>query len=192
MHSPGREGESQSWVVPLHLLSGSLRGNLIVVIGRDGRDGTQDGYLVTSQITSKGRDLPGSSWSSLNSVIIYSLPSCGIVACIPPYMVYSISLFMRPIIPESSVKYRNNSRARGYGALHIIGMSFLVSIMSLALVIGCAILFMLMAGIIDPSRIFGHDSAGQDSQKISNISESSEVYYQGFLDVYRMRKLDGI
>jgi len=53
---------------------------MIVVIGRDGRDGTQDGYLVTSQITSKGRDLPGSSWSSLNSVIIYSLPSCGIVA----------------------------------------------------------------------------------------------------------------
>ena len=107
-------------------------------------------------------------------------------------MVYSISLFMRPIIPESSVKYRNNSRARGYGALHIIGMSFLVSIISLALIIGCAILFMLMAGIIEPSRIFGHDSAGQDSQKISNISESSEIYYQGFLNVYRMRKRDGI
>jgi hypothetical protein len=71
-------------------------------------------------------------------------------------------------------------------------MSFLVSILSLALVIGCAILFMLMAGIIDPSRIFGHDSAGPDSQKISNISENSPIYYQGFLDVYRMRKLDGI
>ena len=107
-------------------------------------------------------------------------------------MVYSISLFMRPIIPESSVKYRNNSRARGYGALHIIGMSFLLSILSLALVIGCAILFMMMAGIIHPSRIFGQYSPGQDSQKISNISESSTVYYQGFLNVYRMRKLDGI
>ncbi len=109
-------------------------------------------------------------------------------------MVYSISLFMRPIIPEPSVKYRNNSRARGYGTLHVIGMSFLVSIMSLALVIGCAILFMLMAGIIDPSRIFGHDSAGPDSQKNMNISEGPEeaIYYQGFLDVYRMRRLDGI
>ena len=107
-------------------------------------------------------------------------------------MVYSINLFMRPIIPESSVKFKYYSRTRGYGALHIIGMSFLVSIMSLALVIGCAILFMLMAGIIHPSRIFGHDSAGQDSQKNMNISESSEIYYQGFLDVYRMRKLDGI
>jgi hypothetical protein len=71
-------------------------------------------------------------------------------------------------------------------------MSILLSIISLALVIGCAILFMLMAGIIDPSRIFGHDSAGQDSQKISNISEGSSIYYQGFLDVYRMRKRDGI
>ena len=99
---------------------------------------------------------------------------------------------MRPIIPESYVKYSRPYRTRGYGALHIIGMSFLVSIMSLALVIGCAILFMLMAGIIEPSRIFGHDSAGQDSQKNMNISESSPIYYQGFLDVYRMRKLDGI
>jgi len=90
------------------------------------------------------------------------------------------------------VKYRNNSRARGYGALRVIGMSIIVSIISLALVIGCAILFMLMAGIIDPSRIFGHNSAGQDSQKISNISEGSSIYYQGFLDVYRMRKRDGI
>ena len=109
-------------------------------------------------------------------------------------MVYSISLFMRPIIPESSVKYRNNSRARGYGTLHIIGMSFLVSILSLALVIGCAILFMLMAGIIDPSRILGRYSAGQDSQKILNISEGPEekIYYQGFLNVYRMRRVDGI
>jgi len=74
-------------------------------------------------------------------------------------------------------------------------MSFLVSIISLALVIGCAILFMLMAGIIDPSRIFGRYSAGHDSQKISNISESSElspIYYQGFLDVYRMGRKDGI
>ena len=99
---------------------------------------------------------------------------------------------MRPIIPESSVKYRRAYRTRGYGTLHVIGMSILVSIMSLALVIGCAILFMLMAGIIHPSRIFGHDSAGQDSQKISNISEDSPIYYQGFLDVYRMRKRDGI
>ena len=109
-------------------------------------------------------------------------------------MVYSVSLFMRPIIPEPSVKYRNNSRARGYGALHIIGMSFLVSIISLALIIGCAILFMLMAGIIDPSRIFGHDSAGPDSHKNMNISEGPEeaIYYQGFLDVYRMRRPDGI
>ena len=90
------------------------------------------------------------------------------------------------------MKYRNNSRARGYGALRVIGMSIIVSIISLALVIGCAILFMLMAGIIDPSRIFGHNSAGQDSQKISNISEGSSIYYQGFLDVYRMRKRDGI
>ena len=90
------------------------------------------------------------------------------------------------------MKFKYYSRARGYGTLHVIGMSFLVSIMSLALVIGCAILFMILAGIIHPSRIFGHDSRGQDSQKISNISESSEVYYQGFLDVYRMRKRDGI
>ena len=110
-------------------------------------------------------------------------------------MVYSISLFMRPIIPESFVKFKYYSRTRGYGTLHIIGMSFLVSILSLALVIGCAILFMLMAGIIHPSRIFGHDSAGPDSQKISNISEISElspIYYQGFLGVYRMGRADGI
>ena len=67
--------------------------------------------------------------------------------------------------------------------------------MSLALVIGCAILFMILSGIIHPSRILGRYSAGQDSQKIMNISESSEkkeIYYQGFLDVYRMRRLDGI
>ena len=112
-------------------------------------------------------------------------------------MVYSINLFMRPIIPESSVKYRNNSRARGYGALHVIGMSILLSIISLALVIGCAILFMLIAGIIHHSRIFGQDLTGQDSQKISNISEGPETpdksnYYHGFLDVYRMKQLDGI
>ncbi len=107
-------------------------------------------------------------------------------------MVYSISLFMRPIIPESFVKFKYYSRARGYGALHVIGMSFLVSILSLALVIGCAILFMMMAGIIHPSRILGWYSAGPDSQKISNISESSELYYQGFLDVYRIGRADGI
>jgi hypothetical protein len=76
-------------------------------------------------------------------------------------------------------------------------MSILLSIISLALIIGCAILFMLMAGIIEPSRIFGRYSAGQDSQKISNISEGPETpdksnYYHGFLDVYRMRQLDGI
>ena len=92
------------------------------------------------------------------------------------------------------MKYRNNSRARGYGTLQVIGMSIILSIMSLALVIGCAILFMLLAGIIDPSRILGRYSAGQDSQKILNISEGPEekIYYQGFLDVYRMRRLDGI
>ncbi len=90
------------------------------------------------------------------------------------------------------MKYRNNSRARGYGTLHVIGMSVLVSILSLALVIGCAILFMILAGIIHPSRIFGWYSTGPDSQKISNISESSELYYQGFLDVYRMGRTDGI
>ncbi len=92
------------------------------------------------------------------------------------------------------MKYRNNSRARGYGALHVISMSLLLSIISLALVIGCAILFMLMAGIIHPSRILGQYSAGQNSQKILNISEGPEeaIYYQGFLDVYRMRRLDGI
>jgi hypothetical protein len=74
-------------------------------------------------------------------------------------------------------------------------MSLLVSLISLALLIGGAILFMLMAGIIHPSRIFGWYSTGPDSQKISNISESSElrpIYYQGFLDVYRMGRKDGI
>ena len=93
------------------------------------------------------------------------------------------------------MKYRNNSRARGYGTLYVIGMSLLVSLISLALLIGGAILFMLMAGIIHPSRIFGWYSTGPDSQKISNISESSElrpIYYQGFLDVYRMGRKDGI
>ena len=88
------------------------------------------------------------------------------------------------------MKFKYYSRTRGYGTLQVIGMSFLLSIISLALVIGCAILFMLLAGIIDPSRIFGHDS-----QKISNISESSELsplYYQGFLGVYRMGRADGI
>ena len=107
-------------------------------------------------------------------------------------MVYSISLFMRPIIPESFVKFKYYSRTRGYGTLHVIGMSLLVSLISLALLIGCAILFMLMAGIIHPSRILGWYSAGPDSQKIMNISESSELYYQGFLDVYRMGRADGI
>ena len=105
-------------------------------------------------------------------------------------MVYSIYLFMRPIIPESSVKFKYYSRTRGYGTLRVIGMSLLVSLITMAVVIGCAIAFMLLAGIIDPSRIFGHDS-----QKISNISESSElspIYYQGFLDVYRMGRVDGI
>jgi len=99
---------------------------------------------------------------------------------------------MRPIIPESFVKFNYYSKTRGYGTLRVIGMSFLLSILSLALVIGCAILFMMMAGIIHPSRLFGQYSAGQDSQKISNISEESPIYYQGFLDVYRMRKRDGI
>jgi hypothetical protein len=129
-----------------------------------------------------------------NSVIIYRALFLWVVACIPPYVVYSMYLFMRPIIPESSVKYRNNSRARGYGALQVIGMSIILSIISLALVIGCAILFMLLAGIIDPSRILGRYSAGQDSQKILNISEGPEekIYYQGFLDVYRMGRKDGI
>ena len=110
-------------------------------------------------------------------------------------MVYSIYLFMRPIIPESSVKFKYYSRTRGYGTLQVIGMSFLLSIISLALVIGCAILFMLLAGIIHPSRILGRYWTGQDSQKIMNISESSEkkeIYYQGFLDVYRMGRVDGI
>ena len=93
------------------------------------------------------------------------------------------------------MKFKYYSRTRGYGTLRVIGMSFLLSIISLALVIGCAILFMLLAGIIHPSRIFGPDLLGQDSQKISNISESSElspIYYQGFLDVYRMGRKDGI
>ena len=93
------------------------------------------------------------------------------------------------------MKFKYYSRTPGYETLRVIGMSIILSIMSLALVIGCAILFMLMAGIIEPSRIFGRYSAGPDSQKISNISESSEkkeIYYQGFLDVYRMRQMDGI
>ena len=93
------------------------------------------------------------------------------------------------------MKFKYYSRTPGYGTLRVIGMSILLSIISLALVIGCAILFMLLAGIIHPSRIFGQYSAGQDSQKIMNISESSEkkeIYYQGFLDVYRMRQMDGI
>ena len=93
------------------------------------------------------------------------------------------------------MKFKYYSRTPGYGTLRVIGMSILLSIISLALVIGCAILFMLLAGIIEPSRIFGRYWAGQDSQKISNISESSEkkeIYYQGFLDVYRMRQMDGI
>ena len=109
-------------------------------------------------------------------------------------MVYSMDLFMRPIIPESFVKFKYYSRTRGYGTLRVIGMSIILSIISLALVIGCAILFMLMAGIIHPSRILGRTSAGHDSQKIMNISEApaEELYYQGFLDVYRMRRLDGI
>ena len=129
-----------------------------------------------------------------NSVIIYRALFLWVVACIPPYLVYSISLFMRLIIPPSSVKYRNNSRAGGYGTLRVIGMSLLVSLITIAVVIGCAIAFMLLAGIIEPSRIFGRYSAGQDSQKIMNISESpaEENYYPGFLDVYRMRRLDGI
>ena len=130
-----------------------------------------------------------------NSVIIYRALFLWVVACIPPYLVYSISLFMRLIIPEFFVKFKYYSRTPGYETLRVIGMSFLLSIISLALVIGCAILFMLLAGIIDPSRIFGRYSAGQDSQKIMNISESSEkkeIYYQGFLDVYRMRNSDGI
>ena len=93
------------------------------------------------------------------------------------------------------MKFKYYSRTPGYGTLRVIGMSILLSIISLALVIGCAILFMLLAGIIEPSRIFGRYWAGQDSQKIMNISESSEkkeIYYQGFLDVYRMRQMDGI
>ena len=99
---------------------------------------------------------------------------------------------MRPIIPEFFVKFKYYSRTPGYGTLRVIGMSIILSIMSLALIIGCAILFMLMAGIIHPSRLFGQDLAGQDSQKISNISEESPIYYQGFLNVYRMRQMDGI
>ncbi len=110
-------------------------------------------------------------------------------------MVYSISLFMRLIIPEFFVKFKYYSRTPGYGTLEVIGMSLLVSLITIAVVIGCAILFMLLAGIIHPSRIFGRYSAGQDSQKIINISESPEkreIYSQGFLDVYRMRNSDGI
>ena len=72
------------------------------------------------------------------------------------------------------MKFKYYSRTPGYETLRVIGMSIILSIMSLALVIGCAILFMLMAGIIEPSRIFGRYSAGPDSQKIMNISESSE------------------
>jgi len=108
-------------------------------------------------------------------------------------MVYSISLFMRLIIPEFFVKFKYYSRTPGYETLRVIGMSIILSILSLALVIGCAILFMILAGIIHPSRILGRYSAGQDSQKILNISEgpAEEIYYQGFLDVYRMRRLDG-
>lgn len=90
------------------------------------------------------------------------------------------------------MKFKYYSRTPGYGTLRVIGMSIILSIMSLALIIGCAILFMLMAGIIHPSRLFGQDLAGQDSQKISNISEESPIYYQGFLNVYRMRQMDGI
>ena len=93
------------------------------------------------------------------------------------------------------MKFKYYSRTRGYGTLQVIGMSFLLSILSLALVIGCAILFMILAGIIHPSRILGWYSTGLDSQKISNISESPElspIYYQGFLDVYRMGRADGI
>jgi hypothetical protein len=102
---------------------------------------------------------------------------------------------MRLIIPEFFVKFKYYSRTPGYETLRVIGMSIILSIMSLALVIGCAILFMLLAGIIHPSRILGRYWTGQDSQKIMNISESSEkkeIYYQGFLDVYRMRNSDGI
>ena len=92
------------------------------------------------------------------------------------------------------MKFKYYSRTPGYGTLRVIGMSIILSILSLALVIGCAILFMLLAGIIHPSRILGRYSAGYDSQKIMNISEApaEEIYYQGFLNVYRMRRLDGI
>ena len=92
------------------------------------------------------------------------------------------------------MKFKYYSRTPGYGTLRVIGMSLLVSLITIAVVIGCAILFMLLAGIIHPSRIIGHYSAGQDSQKIMNISESpaEENYYPGFLDLYRMRRLDGI
>jgi hypothetical protein len=101
---------------------------------------------------------------------------------------------MRLIIPEFFVKFKYYSRTPGYETLRVIGMSLILSILSLALIIGCAIAFMLLAGIIEPSRIFGRYSAGQDSQKIMNISESpaKENYYPGFLDMYRMRRLDGI
>ena len=79
------------------------------------------------------------------------------------------------------MKFKYYSRTPGYETLRVIGMSFLLSIISLALVIGCAILFMLLAGIIEPSRIFGRYWAGQDSQKISNISESSELYWASWM-----------
>ena len=92
------------------------------------------------------------------------------------------------------MKFKYYSRTPGYGTLRVIGMSLLVSLITIAVVIGCATLFMLLAGIIHPSRILGQYSAGQDSQKIMNISESpaKENYYPGFLDMYRMRRLDGI
>jgi hypothetical protein len=102
---------------------------------------------------------------------------------------------MRLIIPEFFVKFKYYSRTPGYETLRVIGMSLILSILSLALIIGCAVLFMLLAGIIHPSRIIGQYSAGHDSQKIINISKSPEereIYYQGFLDMYRMRNSDGI
>jgi hypothetical protein len=43
-------------------------------------DGIQDSTRMVSQITSKGLEIPGSSWSFANSVIIYRAPSCGTVA----------------------------------------------------------------------------------------------------------------
>lgn len=93
------------------------------------------------------------------------------------------------------MKFKYYSRTPGYETLRVIGMSLLVSLITIAVVIGCAVLFMLLAGIIEPSRIFGRYSAGHDSQKIINISKSPEereIYYQGFLDMYRMGTADGI